>query len=277
VLRRASLIVLSLLLVLPASAAAHGGTGMPSATDARVTVQAITPAVVGLEASVLANDFQLRLRVPAGEDVTVNRTAGGRPLHARGGTLTWREHRLRHPAPDGTLQIGFTLAGAPVLVDLVSRRGTAPSPWLPLLAGVLALAVGILRPRLAPLLAVGAFVVMLVGAAGGLLEGRGTAAAVAASVTVILLAALSTLALAAVPERFRILAAGAVAATALLLAMAQLPMLYRAFPVSALPDAIAQTVEALALALALGALAAVGAARPWHVFEEPAVGITPVG
>jgi hypothetical protein len=68
-----------------------------------------------------------------------------------------------------------------------------------------------------------------------------------------------------------------VAATALLLAMAQLPMLYRAFPVSALPDAVAQTVEALALALALGALAAVGAARPWRVFEEPAVGITPVG
>jgi hypothetical protein len=275
--RRALGILPLLLLGLPAPASAHGGAGMPSASDTRVTVQSISPAVAGLRAQVIANDFELRLQLPEGADVTVNRTAGGRPLRASGGTLTWREHRLGHPAPDGTLQIGFTLAGAPVLLDLVSRRGTAPSPWLPLLAGVLALALGVLRPRLAPSLAVGAFVVMLVGAAGGLLEGRGTAAAAAAGVTVVLVSALAALVVAAVAERFRILAAGGVAASALLLAMAQLPMLYRAFPVSALPDTLARTVEAVALALALGALAAVGAARPWRAFEEPGAGITPLG
>jgi hypothetical protein len=274
---RAIFVVLLVLAALPASAAAHGGTGMPAATDTRVSVTAIAPAVPGLRAHVVGNDFQLRLKLPGSADVVVNRTAGGRPLHARGGTLTWRDDRLRHPLPDGTIQIGFTVAGAPVMVDLVSRRGADPSPWPALALGLLALALGILRPRLATSLAVAAFVVMLVGAAGGLLEGRGTVAAGAACVVVVLLSALAPLVIAAVPERFRALTAGALAATALLLAMAQVPMLYRAFPVSVLPDTLARVLEALALALAAGGLAAAVATRPWRLFEPEDAGITPAG
>jgi hypothetical protein len=275
--RRRAILVLLVPLLVPATAAAHGGTGMPSATETRVTVTAITPAVAGLRAVVLGNDFQLRLHLPPGADATVNRTAGARPLHARGGTLTWREHRLRHPRPDGRLQIGFTLAGAPVLIDLRSTRGTVPSPWPPVLLCVIALIVGILRPRWASGIAVSAFAAMLAGAAGGLLEGRGTVAAGVAGVLVLLLSFGSAMTIAAMPERFRALTAGAFAATALLLAMAQVPMLFRAFPVSVLPDAGARALEAVALALAAGALAAVIAARPWQAFEEDDVGITPVG
>jgi len=46
--------------------------------------------------------------------------------------------------------------------------------------------------------------------------------------------------------------------------MAQVPMLYKAFPVSVLPDRAAWLLEALALALAVGALTAVAVARPWR-------------
>ncbi len=275
--RRALLPVVLLLAVLPASASAHGGTGMPSATETLVRVAAVTPAVDGLRAGVVGNDFQLRLQLPDGADAVVNRTGGERPLQARGGTLTWRDDRLRHPLPDGSVQIGFTLAGAPVVVDLVSRTGARPSPWPVLVLGALALLAGILRPRLATALAVSSFAVMLVGAAGGLLEGRGTVAAGVASVVVVVLSALAVLVIAAVPERFRTLAAGGLAATSLLLALAQLPMLYRAYPVSVLPDGLARALEALALALALGALAAVVAARPWLLLEQDEAGITPVG
>jgi hypothetical protein len=111
---------------------------------------------------------------------------------------------------------------------------------------------------------VSAFAVMLIGAAGGLLVGRGVGAAIAACVVVLVLAVLAVQALLAVPERFRQLAAGGLAATSLLLAMAQLPMLYRAFPVSVLPDRVAWLLQAVALALAVGALTAVAVARPWR-------------
>ncbi len=74
----------------------------------------------------------------------------------------------------------------------------------------------------------GAFVAMLLGAAGGLVEGRGAVSAVVVCVAVIVLSAVPVLALAAVPVRFHSLTAGAFAAVALLLAMAQVPMLYRA-------------------------------------------------
>jgi hypothetical protein len=140
-----------------------------------------------------------------------------------------------------------------------------------------ALVAGLLRPRWAPGLAVGAFVAMLLGAAGGLVEGRGAVAAVVLCVGVIVLSALPVLAIAAVPERFRSLTAGAFAATALLLAMAQVPMLYRAYPVSAMPDTVARGLESVALALAIGALAAVIAGRPWRAFEEDDPGLPPVG
>jgi len=83
-------------------------------------------------------------------------------------------------------------------------------------------------------------------------------------VVVLVLSVLAAQALAAVPERFRQLAAGGLAATALLLAMAQVPMLYRAFPVSVLPDRAAWLLQAIALALAVGALTAVAVARPWR-------------
>jgi hypothetical protein len=233
--------------------------------------------VAGLGVEVLGNDFQLRLHLPPGAAVTVNRTAGNRPLHASGGTVTWREHRLRHPRPDGTLQIGFTLAGTPVLIDLHSTSGSEPSPWPPLLLGVIVLIVGLLRPRWASGLAVSAFAVMLAGAAGGLLVGRGAVAAVVACVVLVVLSAGSAITISAMPERFRTLTAAGFAATALLLALAQLPMLYRAYPVSTLPDAVARALEAVALALAAGALAAALAARPWEAFEPDPLGITPVG
>lgn len=264
---RRALTGLAVLLALPGAASAHGGTGMPSATDSRVVVTAVAPAVPGLRAEVVGNDFQLRLRLPAGAAVTVNRSAGERPIRATGGTLTWREHRLRHPAPDGTLQIGFTLDGSPVVVDLLSRRGAAPSPWPAVLLAAALVLLGALRPRLVSVLAVAAFGVMLVGAAGGIMVGRGTTAAVVAAAVVALLALAIALGLAAVPARFRPLAAGGVAATALLFVMAQTPMLYRPFPVSAFGDTTARAVTALALALALGALAAVAASRPWRAFE----------
>ena len=128
----------------------------------------------------------------------------------------------------------------------------------------MAAAIGAWRPRLSSALAVSAFAVMLIGAAGGLLVGRGVGAAIAACVVVLVLSLLAAQALAAVPERFRQLAAGALAATSLLLAMAQVPMLYRAFPVSVLPDRAAWLLEAVALALAVGALTAVAVARPWR-------------
>jgi hypothetical protein len=264
-------------LLVPPTAAAHGGTGMPSATATRVTVVSITPAVAGLSAEVIGNDFELRLHLPDGAEVTVNRTAGLKPLHQVGGTLTWREHRLRHPAPDGRLQIGFTLAGQPVVIDLLSQRGKAPSPWPAVVLAAIALVTGILRPRWAAGLSVGAFVAMLLGAAGGLIEGRGPIAAVGLCIAVIVLSALPVLAIAAVPERFRSLTAGAFAATALLLTMAQVPMLYRAYPVSAMPDAVAWGLETVAMALAIGALAAVIAGRPWRAFEDDDVGLPPVG
>jgi FMN-dependent NADH-azoreductase len=81
--------------------------------------------------------------------VTVNRPAA-RPLHARGGTLTWREHRLRHALPDGSLQIGITLAGKPVVI--VASRGGSYEPGTPregmefvknYLAGVFSTSLGI--------------------------------------------------------------------------------------------------------------------------------------
>jgi hypothetical protein len=275
--RRRALLALVVPLLVPATAAAHGGTGMPAATDTKVVVVAITPAVPGLRAVVIGNDFDLRLYLPDGAEVVVNRTGGARPLRQTGGTLTWREHRLRHPLPDGTLQIGFTLAGRPVVLDLESRRGTAPSPWPPIVLVAAALVAGLLRPRWAPGLAVGAFVAMLIGAAGGLVEGRGALSAVVLCVAVIVLSAVPVLAIAAVPERFRSLTAGAFAATALLLTMAQVPMLYRAYPVSAMPDAVARGLEAVSLALAIGALAAVIAGRPWRAFEEDDPGLPPLG
>ncbi len=276
-MRRRALLALVVLLLVPATAAAHGGNGMPAATETRVTVVAITPAVPGLRAEVVGNDFQLRLYLPDGAEAIVNRTAGARPLRQTGGTLTWREHRLRHALPDGRLQIGLTLAGTPVVIDLVSRRSDAPSPWPAIVLGVVAIIAGLLRPRWAPGLAVGAFVTMLLGAAGGLVEGRGALAAVILCAAVIVLSALPVLAIAAVPERFRSLTAGAFAATALLLAMAQVPMLYRAYPVSAMPDTVARGLEAVALALSVGALAAVIAGRPWRAFEDDDPGVPPVG
>ena len=256
--------MIALLLALPAQAAAHGGTGMPSATATKVVVTAIAPPVPGLGAEVVGNDFQVRLRVPHDADVTVDRIGGARPLHAHGGTLTWRDDRLRHPRPDGSVQIGFTINGAPVVVDFLSAKGQAPAPWVPLLLAAMAAAIGAWRPRLSSALAVSAFAVMLIGAAGGLLVGRGVGAAIAACVVVLVLSLLAAQALAAVPERFRQLAAGGLAATSLLLAMAQVPMLYRAFPVSVLPDRAAWLLEAVALALAVGALTAVAVARPWR-------------
>ena len=276
-MRRCALLLLLFGLLAPATAAAHGGTGMPAATETRVAVVAITPSVAGLDVQVIGNDFELRLRLPDGADATVNRTAGAKPLHQRGGTLTGREHRLRHPTPDGRLQIGFTLNGKAVLIDLASRRGPSPSPWPPIVLGVIALIVGLLRPGWAAALAVSAFVAMLLGAAGGLIEGRGLLAAILLCVAVIVLSALPVLAIAAVPERFRSLTAGAFAATALLLTMAQVPMLYRAYPVSALPDVVARGLEAVSLALAVGALAAVVASRPWRAFEEDDASLPPVG
>jgi len=263
VLRRA-LVAMLLLLALPTQAAAHGGTGMPAATSAKVVVTGIEPAVPGLGAQVVGNDFQVRLRLPADAAVTVPRIGGKPPLHTRGGTLTWRDDRLRHPRPDGSVQIGFTLAGAPVVVSFASHRGSAPAPWVPLLLTLLVAALGAWRPRLSSALAVSAFAVMLIGAAGGLLVGRGVGAAIAAVIVVLVLSLLAAQALAAVPERFRQLAAGGLAATSLLLAMAQVPMLYKAFPVSVLPDRAAWLLEALALALAVGALTAVAVARPWR-------------
>jgi len=263
VLRRAVVAVL-LLLVVPAHAGAHGGNGMPAATSAVVVVTGIEPPVPGLTAEVLGNDFQVRLRLPPGADVTVPRIGGKPPLHARGGTLTWRDDRLRHPHPDGTVQIGFTLAGAPVVVSFASHHGSAPAPWVPLFLMLLTAALGAWRPQLSSALAVSAFAVMLIGAAGGLLVGRGVGAAIGAVVVVLLLSVLAAQALAAVPERFRQLAAGGLAGTSLLLAMAQVPMLYKAFPVSVLPDRVAWLLEALALALAVGALTAVAVARPWR-------------
>jgi hypothetical protein len=143
--------------------------------------------------------------------------------------------------------------------------------------GAVAVIAGLLRPRWAPGLSVGAFVTMLLGAAGGLVEGRGALAAVILCAAVIVLSALPVLAIAAVPERFRSLTAGAFAATALLLAMAQVPMLYRAYPVSAMPDTVARGLEAVALALSVGALAAVIAGRPWRAFEDDDPGVPPVG
>jgi hypothetical protein len=261
---RRALVVLIVLLAVPAQAAAHGGTGMPSATSTKVTVTDIAPAVPGLTATVVGNDFQVRLRLPPGAVVTVPRIGGARPLHATGGTLTWRDDRLRHPHPDGTVQIGFTLNGEPVVVGFASRRGSAPSPWPPLLLAAAAITLGALRPRLGPALAVAAFAVMLTGAAGGLLVGRGVVGAIVAVVVVLPLSLLAAQALAAVPQRFRQLTAGALAASSLLLAMAQVPMLYRAFPVSVVPAGAAVVLEALALALALGALTAVAVSRPWR-------------
>jgi hypothetical protein len=263
VLRRALVVLALLVLSLPAPASAHGGTGMPSATARKVVVTGIAPAVPGLVAEVVGNDFQVRLRIPDDADVTVERV-GAKPLHARGGTLTWRDDRLRHPRPDGSVQIGFTVGGTPVVVSFASRKESAPAPWIPLLLTALAIAAGARRPALSSPFAVSAFAVMLIGAAGGLLVGRGVGAAVAACVVVLVLSVLAAQALAAVPERFRQLAAGGLAATALLLAMAQVPMLYRAFPVSVLPDRAAWLLQALALALAVGALTAVAVARPWR-------------
>lgn len=274
--RRAPLSLLVLLLV-PGGASAHGGTGMPSATETRVTVVAITPPVPGLRVDVIGNDFELRLHLPAAAELTLDRPGGLQPLHQTGGTITYREHRLRHPLPNGALQIGFTLRGAPVLVDLRLRRGRTPSPWPPIALGVVALAVGILRPRWAAGLAVSAFLFMLLGSAGGLIEGRGVIAAIAACIALVVLTACSVLTIAAVPERFRTLTAGAFAATALLLTMAQVPMLYRAYPVSALPDAVARAVEAVSVAVAVAALAAVVAGRPWRAFEEDGGVLPPVG
>jgi hypothetical protein len=261
---RRALVAVLVLLAVPTQASAHGGTGMPSATTTKVAVTAIAPAVPGLVAAVVGNDFQVRLHLPPGAAVTVPRIGGARPLHATGGTLTWRDDRLRHPHPDGTVQIGFTVNGTPVVVDFVSRRGASPSPWVPLLLAAAAIAVGALRPRLGPALAVAAFAVMLIGAAGGLLVGRGVLGAVVACVVVLVLSLLAAQVLAAVPERFRQLTAAALAASSLLLAMAQVPMLYRAFPVSVLPDGAAVILEALALALALGSLTAVAVSRPWR-------------
>ncbi len=275
--RPALVLALVVPLLVPATAAAHGGTGMPAATESQVTVVAITPAVPGLRAAVIGNDFELRLHLPEGAEVIVNRTAGARPLRQTGGTLTWRDHRLRHPLPNGRLQIGFTLAGTPVVLDLQSRRGKPPSPWPPIVLGAVTLVAGLWRPRWAPSLAVGAFVAMLLGAAGGLVEGRGVTAAVVLCGAVIVLSALPVLAIAAVPERLRSLTAGAFASTALLLAMAQVPMLYRAHPVSALPGPVARGLESVALALAMGALAAVVAGRPWRAFEVDEGGVPPVG
>jgi hypothetical protein len=263
---RRTLAALILLLAVPAQSSAHGGTGMPAATTTKVTVTDISPAVPGLTATVVGNDFQVRLHLPPDAQATVPRIGGARPLHATGGTLTWRDDRLRHPHPDGTVQIGFTVNGAPVVVDFASRRGSSPSPWPPLLLAAAAIMLGALRPRLGPALAVAAFVVMLIGAAGGLLVGRGVVGAIIAVVVVLVLSLLAAQVLAAVPERFRQLTAGALAASSLLLAMAQVPMLYRAFPVSVLPSTAAVVLEALALALALGSLTAVAVSRPWRAF-----------
>jgi hypothetical protein len=261
---RRALAALGLLLALPAQASAHGGTGMPSATATRVVVTGIAPAVPGLAAEVVGNDFQVRLRLPRDAQVTVDRIGGARPLRARGGTLTWRDDRLRHPRPDGSVQIGFTVDGTPVVVGFASRKGDDPAPWVPLLLALVAAGAGARWPRASSALAVSAFATMLIGAAGGLLVGRGVGAAIAACVVVLVLSLLAAQALAAVPERFRQLAAGGLAGTSLLLAMAQVPMLYRAFPVSVLPDRAAWLLEAVALALAVGALTAVAVARPWR-------------
>ena len=62
-----------------------------------------------------------------------------------------------------------------------------------------------------------------------------------AAVVVASIAAVLTIA--AVPEKFRALTAGAFAATALLLAMAQVPILYRSYPVSEMPDVVARGVR----------------------------------
>jgi hypothetical protein len=44
-----------------------------------------------------------------------------------------------------------------------------------------------------------------------------------------------------------------------------------------MPDAVARGLESLTLALALGALAAVVAGRPWLAFEDDDVVLPPVG
>ena len=197
------------------------------------------PPVPGLGAEVIGNDFELRLRLPDGADVTVNRIGGARPLHARGGTLTWREHRLRHPRPDGSCRSASRSTARPWWSTCSAARGSAPAPWVPLAAGGdRAAAIGAWRPRLAS----GAGRERVRGDA----DRRGRRAAGRARgggggrrcVVVLVLSLLAALALAAVPERFRQLTAGGLAATSLLLAMAQVPMLYRAFPVSVLPDAL---------------------------------------
>ena len=136
---------------------------------------AITPAVAGLGAEVIGNDFELRLHLPDGAEVTVNRTAGARPLHQRGGTLTWREHRLRHPTAGrhGCRSASrwpaspscSTWSASAARRRRRGRRSCSPSSRS---------ASALLRPRLgAGASPVGAFVAMLLGAAGGLIEGRG--------------------------------------------------------------------------------------------------------
>jgi hypothetical protein len=44
-----------------------------------------------------------------------------------------------------------------------------------------------------------------------------------------------------------------------------------------MPDALARGLETVALALAVSALAAVVAGRPWRAFEDDDVGLPPVG
>ena len=44
-----------------------------------------------------------------------------------------------------------------------------------------------------------------------------------------------------------------------------------------MPDTVARGLEAVALALSVGALAAVIAGRPWRAFEDDDPGVPPVG
>jgi hypothetical protein len=119
----------------PASAHAGGLT----ATDARSSVVAVTPAVPGLTVTAIEEGARLRLRNGTSSPVAVPAGGGAATpaVVAPGGELTWIDTRS---TPDGrSVEAGrrqawslvLDLGGTPVTVhgDLVGERPPAPLPW----------------------------------------------------------------------------------------------------------------------------------------------------
>ena len=131
------LVSAGLLLAGASPAAAHAG-GL-TATDARGSVLAVTPAVPGLTVTAIEDGARLRLRNGTSSPVAVPAGGGAATpaVVAPGGERTWIDARS---TPDGrTVEAGHRQAwslvldvgGVPVTVtgELVGERPPAPLPW----------------------------------------------------------------------------------------------------------------------------------------------------